>query len=266
LGGPFVAKCAKTVQVMKNTMMKKTLTFRSALLLLLAGDVLCLAACKEEPDLPDDPHVPQVNPFTGVWKAEDMEYWQFRQDGTGGKAASVSGPFPDEFSFFVYAGQDVQTAPSGGTLVMVDGSGGDGSVSVTRYQFRIIGNQAALGSGPDLTLERVSGNPAVLSIANHLIGEWSAEWSSIHGLTWSLKYRSDGTVKTFHHEAGHQFENAYAMRGNTLVIFGAWRFGIAPVMARLESLGGGKWRVTETQTEPEPAEWTYTKVEAAEWL
>jgi hypothetical protein len=247
--------------------MKKTLPFRLSLLLLLAVGVFGLAACKGEPDLPDDPHVPLVNPFTGVWNGGG-EYWEFRPDGTGGRAALASGPFPDDFGFFVYAGQDVQTAPMEGSLVVVDGSGGADSVNVTRYEFQITGNQAVLSpaAGPSLTLERISGGPEVLSLTNRLIGEWSAEWSSAHGLTWSLKYRVDGTVKTYHHEVGHQFENAYALRGNTLVLFGAWRFGIAPVRAELSPLEDGKWQVTETQAEPAPATWIYTKVVAAEWL
>jgi len=50
--------------------MKKALPFRRSLLLLLAWPLalaLCLAACKTEPDLPGDPHVPLINPFIGVW-------------------------------------------------------------------------------------------------------------------------------------------------------------------------------------------------------
>jgi len=246
---------------------------KQTLLLLLTAQTLCLAACKREPDLPADPHVPLMNPFTGVWKAGGqhvaLEYWQFRPDGTGGRAATQAGPFHDNFSFFVYAGQDVQAAPSHGSLLMLDGSVGADSVSITRYEFSIVQNQATLtpatGELP-VTLERVSGSPQVLSLTNPLIGEWSADWSgSEHGLTWSLKYRADGTVKAFHHQAGHQFENAYALRGNTLVIFGEWRFGIAPVIAEVSPLENGAWRVTEMQPNPPPAEWIYTKVGAAQW-
>jgi len=238
---------------------------RQTLLLLLAALILCPAACKKEPDLPDDPHVPLVNPFTGVWKETETRYWQFRPDGTGGRAATQAGPFHNNFCFFVYAGQDVQAAPSEGSLVILDGS-----VGVTRYEFSIEGNRAALSpqpSEPPVTLERLSGGPQVLSLTNQLIGEWSADWSgSEHGLTWSFKYRADGTVKAFHHQAGHQFENAYALRGNTLVIFGVWRFGIAPVTGELSPLENGKWQLTETQSNPPPANWVYTKVAAAEWL
>ena len=241
---------------------------RQIFLLFPAALVFCLAACKEEPDLPPDPHVSLVNSFIGVWKTDmgmSAQYWQFRTDGTGGRADTQEGPFPDNFSFFVYAGQDVQTAPSQGSLLILEGS----PVNVTHYRFSIANNQATLtatGESP-VTLERVIGSPQALSLTNPLIGEWSADWTgSEHGLTWSLKYRADGTVKVYHHAVGHQFENAYAMRGNTLVIFGDKRFGIAPVIAEISQQGNGKWRVTETQSNPAPAEWTYTKVAAAEWL
>jgi len=247
---------------------------KKILLLLLAvwplALVLCLAACKKETDLPADPHVPLMNPFIGVWN-DGGQHWQFRPDGTGGRAAAQAGPFSDDFSFFVYAGQDVQAAPSQGSLVMLDDSGGADSVNVTRYEFLIANNQATLtvsGASGELhiTLERVSGSPQALSLTNPLIGEWSADWTgSEHGLTWSLKYRADGTVKTYHHAVRHQFENAYALRGNTLVILGELRFGNAPVTAELSQLENGAWRVTETQSNPAPAEWVYTKVAAAQW-
>jgi hypothetical protein len=141
---------------------------KQTLLLLLAVLALCLAACKREPDLPADPHVPLMNTFIGVWNAGG-EYWQFRPDGTGGKAVVQAGPFSNDFSFFVYAGQDVQTAPSKGSLVILEGS----PVVVTRYEFSIAGNQATLS--PSITLERVSGSPQVLKLTNQLIGEWSAD-------------------------------------------------------------------------------------------
>jgi hypothetical protein len=230
---------------------------------------ICVAACKKEPDLPADPHVPLVNPFTGVWKAGG-EYWQFRSDGTGGRAAIEKGPFPDEFSFFVYAGQDVRAAPSEGSLVILDDSNND----VMRYIFSIEQNQATLtlpsSPEPSFTLERVSGAPRVLSLKNQLIGEWSADWTGIHSETnpgsikWSFKYRADGTVKTYHHGL-HQFENGYALRGDILVIFGAWRFSIEPVTANIYKLENGTWQITETQLYPQPVEWSYTKVTAAEW-
>jgi len=240
--------------------MKKILPF----LLLIT---LCLAACKEEPDLPDDPHVYMLNSFIGVWNAGG-EYWQFKSDGTGGRAAAEKGLFPNDFSFFVYAGQDVRAAPSEGSLVILDDS--DSGVVVTHYVFSIAQNKAALnpsGGGGTITLERVSGAPYALSLTNPLIGEWSAQWTGNHGgnNTWSLKYRADGTVKAYHHGL-HQFENGYAMRGNILVIFGAWRFSIEPVIAEINKLEDGAWQVSEKQASPAPVEWLYTKVAAADWL
>jgi len=239
--------------------MKKTLLFFLA--------VFCLASCKKEPDLPDDPHVPLINPFIGVW-TNGEEYWQFKPDGTGGRAATETGPFPDEFSFFVYAGQDVQTAPSEGDIVILDDS--ISGVIVTHYKFLIEKGEAALTIQPSeavITLEKTSGSPAVLNMANRFIGEWTAQWTGSHGgnLTWSLKYRDDGTVKTYHHGL-HQFENGYVLRGNILVIFGAWRFSIEPVIAEINKTEDGKYHVTEKQLSPAPVEWDYTKVVIAEWL
>jgi hypothetical protein len=247
--------------------MKTTLFLKILFFLLPAAGIPGIAACKGEPALPGDPHVPLVNPFPGVWRAGPLEYWLFRGDGTGGRAALAEGPFPDDFCFLVYAGQDSQTAPPEGTLVLLDDSG-SGDAAMSRWEFQIEGNHAELTAvpGTSLTLERVRGGPDVLVLTNMLTGEWSADWPGLHGLTWSFKYRSDGTVKAFHHGAGHQFENAYVLRGNTLVIFGAWRFGAAPVRADITVLDGGRLLVTETQAEPPPAEWTYTKVNAAEWL
>lgn len=253
--------------------MKKTL------LLLLV--VLCVAACKEEPDLPDDPHILFINnSFIGVWKTGEG-YWQFRTDGTGGKAASSTGTFPDTFSFLVYAGQDVQKTPLNGTLVIVEDVGA--SFAVTRYSFDIDGNEAELTEKTQATasssssskspfiLERVSGAPAPITLTNPLIGEWSATWDGLHDGsnkddTWSIKYRDDGTVKTYHLGVRHQFENAYAVRGNKLVIFGLWRFSINPIISDIQNTGVGKWNVNETQAYPSPSKWVYTKVDAAQWL
>jgi hypothetical protein len=231
------------------------------ILLLMA--VLCITACKKEPDLPADPHVPLLNPFIGVWNVGE-EYWQFNRDGTGGRAAAEMGPFPDDFSFFIYAGQDVQTTPSEGILVMLDDSNGE----VLCYDFLIAQNRATLSlPGQSMTMERISSAPYALSLTNQLIGEWSAQWTGSHGdsNTWSFKYRSDGTVKAYHH-GSHQFENGYVLRGNTLVIFGIWRFGIEPVVAQIHNPENGRWQVSETQSNPAPAEWIYTKVAAADWL
>jgi hypothetical protein len=252
--------------------MKKTLSFQRLFLLLLAALVFCLAACKKEPDLPDDPHVPLVNPFVGVWSVGgSTEYWQFRPDGTGGRAAAQAGPFLNDFSFFIYAGQDVRSAPSEGSLIILDDN------AVTRYEFSIADGHhrtATLtpggGGGVSVTLDQISGDPQALGMTNPFIGEWSADWSlpgNEHDSqsTWSLKYRADGTVKVFHRGVDHQFENAYTVRGNTLVILGEMRFSLAPVVARIDQQENGRWQVTETQSNPPPAGWIYTKVAAAKW-
>ena len=237
--------------------------------LLLAALVICLAACKKEPDLPPggDPHIPPVNSFIGVWKAGG-QYWEFRRDGTGGRAATQEGPFPDDFSFLFFDGKGTEAAPP--SLLILEGS----PVTVKCYKFTIAGNGATLtpvATGSPITLSRVSGEPQVVSLTNDLIGEWSAQWhlpsqgEHSSALEWSIKYYADGTVKVYHHAVGHQFENAYALRGNTLVIYGAWRFSIAPVTANISSQGNGKWQVNETQSNPDPADWVYTKVNAAKW-
>jgi hypothetical protein len=252
-------------------MLKKPSPFRLAFFLMLAAGVFYIAACKLEDDLPDDPHVPLINPFIGVWHTES-EYWQFRTDGTGGRASAESGPFGNNFSFFIYAGQDVQSAPSNGNLIILDGTG---SIAVTRYVFTIDGNNAVLenkSGGADKTLVRQSGSPQALSLTNDLIGEWSADWSGSGqtgdhaGRVWSIKYRADGTVKTYHHSVKHQFENGYALRENTLVIFGYMRFSINPVIAEISIIQEGKWEAAEIQTSPGPAEWEYTRVSEAQWL
>jgi len=243
---------------------------RKTLLFLLVASTICLAACKVEPDLPDDPHVPLVNPFIGVWKT-GAEYWRFNPNGTGGKASTQSGPFPDSFSFLYFNGKGNHghAAPS---LVILEDSNGE--VSVTRYTYSSATVQwatltPATGESP-VMLERVSGSPQVISLTNSLIGEWLADWTGSHNTgssTWSLKYYTDGTVKMYHHGMGdHQFENAYALRGNTLVIFGTLRFMIAPIIGEINQQGNGKWHVQERQTNPVPVEWTYTKVATAEWL
>jgi len=250
-------------------MSNKAPLFRRFLLFLLAAWFLWLAACKQEPDLPDDPHVTLINPFIGVWYAQDEgKYWQFRTDGTGGKADAEAGPFPDDFSFFIYAGQDVRTVPGSGCLVIV----GDDDAAL--YHFTIEGNEAYLKDSMMVTVElkRVSGSPQALNLNNLLIGEWSADWTGgYNGLTWSLKYRADGTVKTFHHQVRHQFENAYVLRKDKLVIFGDLRFGIEPIIAVISTLDNGNLYVEELPLDPMPngwvrANWTYTKVATAEWL
>jgi hypothetical protein len=253
---------------------------KKILILLLAAWplalALCLAACKTEPDLPADPHVPLVNPFVGLWEASG-QYWKFSPNGTGGRAASEDGPFNNDFSFLYFNGKGTRTPRANPSLLILEDT--NGAVSVTRYGYSsATADWATLTpatGGANVTLRRISGSPQVLNITNDLIGEWSAQWaiqSSGDGhenyTTWSLKYYADGTVKTYHHSVddyGHQFENAYALRGGTLVIFGAMRFS-EPVVADITQQGNGKRFVQETQSTYGLAKWYYTKVNAAEWL
>ena len=240
-----------------------------------------------------DPYDPVVNPFIGIWSAGG-EYWEFRRDGTGGRAATDAGPF-NNFSFFVHIKPDGDDSWLGvSSLVLLsDGSGGTPPpVNVTRYTYSIEGTQATLtgvGGVSNITLTRESGRPQSLNLKNSLIdGDWTADWK-LNGVSWasdtmetnqwSLKYRADGTVKTYHHSAGHQFENAYALRGNTLVIYGQRRFSGAnapyepfiAVRAEISEQGDGTWKVQELDSNFPVAvpgvliEWRYTKDDAVKW-
>jgi hypothetical protein len=246
---------------------------RRVCLALLAA--LLAAACKQEPDDEGDPHAPLVNPFTGVWRVsggESLEnsFLKFNTNGTGGLGESAAAAGGDDFSFLVYAGQDVQDIPSSGTLVTLSGSGAGIAVSV--YGFTVSGGSITLNpqnGGSSLTLERVSGSPAVLELSTPFLGEWTADWSTgEHGRSWSWKYRADGTAKTFHHEVRHQFENSYVTRGGVLALFGDLRFGYAgnAVFGGFTVNGADSITVTERQATPSPAVWTYTRVSSAPWL
>ena len=251
-----------------------------------------------------DPYVSVVNPFIGVWKETNEKFWQFRPDGTGGKAATADGPFRDDFSFFVHIKQAAdETGDTSLVLIEDDISATPpsppsdpvpGLVKVTRYTFtdgHHITLTPAAAAGTAITLEAVDVSPQALSLTNPLIGEWATKWSlngtawasdtSPYTNQWSLKYRADGTVKTYHHSAGHQFENAYALRGSTLVIYGQRRFcgragnaGPNPtfeaIKAEISSLGNDSWRVQEWESwapaqNPAKALWIYTKVDEAKW-
>jgi hypothetical protein len=231
--------------------------------------------------------------FIGTWKETDGKFWQFKTDGTGGTAATQTGPFSNDFSFLVHIKQDADETGVTSLVLLSDGSGGTPPpVNVTRYTFSIADNQRTLtpvAGGSSITLERVSGRPQALSLKNALIdGEWTADWK-LNGVSWasetmetnqwSLKYRADGTVKTYHHSAGHQFENAYALRGNTLVIYGQRRFSGAnapytpfiAVRAEISLQEDGTWKVQELDSNFPVAvpgvliEWRYTKDDAAKW-
>ncbi|MDR1362904.1 MAG: hypothetical protein LBJ35_02480 [Spirochaetaceae bacterium] len=239
-------------------------------LFFIAAFFMLLAACKQEPEeAGSDPHTPQINPFTGVWRilGEEERFREFRIDGTGGDGLTAAAAFGNNFSFLVYAGQDVQTVPQSGVLLTLSGAAADG---INLYSFKVNGSRITLsGGGETLTLERVRGSPAVLELYNSFLGEWTADWDlGEHGRSWSWKYRADGTAKTLHHEIKHQFENAYLTRGNVLVLFGDLRFGYngLPVFAVFTRGGSDKITVTEQQTHISPAVWAYTRVDSAPWL
>jgi len=66
----------------------------------------------------------------------------------------------------------------------------------------------------------------------------------------------------YHRSAGHQFENGYTLRGDTLVICGNMRFAANPIKATIENQEDGTWKATETGG---TTYYIYTKVDAAEW-
>jgi len=238
--------------------------------------LLCVFGCSNDPDdhyYYDDHEGPvgMVNPLIGIWKA-GSEYWQFKQDGTGGKAASATGAFPNNFSFFVYLESQFYASSSNKqqSLVLFDDSG-----NATRYLLAMTApNRAALTApsegGETITLEKVNGVPSALKLKNTLIGEYSATWYAANGTqstgTWSIAYYTDGTAKFYHNTAGHQFQNSYAIRGDKLVIYGNMRFGglnatIAPIVATISKQEDGTLKITETAG----IYYVYTKVNAATW-
>jgi hypothetical protein len=128
---------------------------------------------------------------------------------------------------------------------------------------------SAQEGGTSAVLERVSGGPEALALSIPFIGEWTAEWDAgEHGLSWSWKYRADGTAKTLHHEVGHQFENSYITRGGLLVQFGYLRFGYGgrPVFGDFTLDGEDRIIITEKQSHISSVNWVYTRVSSAPWL
>jgi len=196
---------------------------------------LCALAVFAQPVLsakgkPEE-HIPVVNPFIGVWQTSGGEYWRFNIDGTGGVAAKPDGPFADDFSFLVWVGTGITPRyPRQNTLAIARGGETDpAKLNVELYSYTLGEGTAVLKrDGSELTLTRISGSPAPLELApNPMLGSWEAKWNGNNhdGAlgTWSFLYRSDGTVKTYHHKL-HQFENAYLVRNNILLIIGEWRF------------------------------------------
>lgn len=213
----------------------------------------------------------QASPFTGVWRTSEGVFYQFNADGTGGAADTADGPFEDGFSFLTWSGTGITPGyPRQNTLALVFSSGGGLSGAVVDvYAYTVSGGtiSAKTQDGKALVLTRVSGLPAPLALKTHpLLGEWEAVWNGQNHSgalgTWSFLYRADGTVKTYHHRL-HQFENAYLVRGNLLVIIGEWRFHpLLPVnTALITALDGGRLRVTESNG----VSWDYTRKNKARW-
>jgi hypothetical protein len=172
------------------------------------------------------------NIFVGQWKVNTGVYYRFNADGTGGVSESPEGNFVENFSFLSWEGTGITpNYPRQNTLLLANGQGDSPqNVTVKLYSYTANGDTVTAqdGDGNQLVFTRVSGAPAVLNVLPHpLLGQWEAKWNGGNhdGAlgTWSLLYRTDGTVKTYHHRL-HQFDNAYLVRGNVLIILGEWRF------------------------------------------
>jgi hypothetical protein len=210
------------------------------------------------------------NIFVGQWQLDTDVYYRFNTDGTGGISESPNGAFSEEFSFLTWEGTGITTGyPRSNTLLLASGSGNSPQdVTVKLYTYTESGNTVNLdGGGKTLVFTRVEGNPAPLNIRSHpLLGQWEAKWNGGNhdGAlgTWSFLYRPDGTVRAYHHRL-HQFDNAYLVRGNVLVILGEWRFHPAfPV-----NLGGitVKGKDSVFVREASGTTWDYKKKSKVAW-
>jgi len=172
------------------------------------------------------------NIFVGQWTLNNGDYYRFNTDGTGSVSKSPEGSFIEDFSFLCWEGTGITpNYPRQNTLLLASGPGNSPQdVTVKLYSYTANGDtiKAQDGDGNQLVFTRVSGTPAPLDVRPHpLLGQWEAKWNGGNhdGAlgTWSLLYRPDGTVKTYHHRL-HQFDNAYLVRGNVLITLGEWRF------------------------------------------
>jgi len=172
------------------------------------------------------------NIFVGQWKLDTGVYYRFNTDGTGGISQSPEGSFIEEFSFLTWEGTGVTPGyPKLNTLLLATGPGNSPTdITIKLYSYTASGDtiKAQDSEEKQLVFTRIAGKPAPLEIRSHpLLGQWEAKWNGEHHDgsmgTWSFLYRPDGTVKTYHHRL-HQFDNAYLVRGNILIIIGEWRF------------------------------------------
>jgi len=211
------------------------------------------------------------NIFVGQWRLDTGGYYRFNTDGTGGVSESPEGNFVEEFSFLSWEGTGITPGyPRQNTLLLASGSGNSPQdVTVKLYSYTQESGdtvRAQDGEGNLLVFTRVAGNPAPLDVRPHpLLGQWEAKWNGGNhdGAlgTWSFLYRTDGTVRAYHHRL-HQFDNAYLVRGNILVILGEWRFHPAfPVNAGGITVKGKSVFVREIGG----TTWDYKKKAKAAW-
>lgn len=209
--------------------------------------------------------------FIGTWRTSGGEYYRFNTDGTGGIASSADAFFGDDFSFLVWNGTgETPGYPRQNTLGIISGDTTDpAAVRVRLYRYTTGNGTVSLREpgGETIVFTRITGSPAPLDLTPHpLLGQWEAKWNGQNHSgalgTWSFLYRPDGTVRTYHHRL-HQFDNAYVVRGDVLVIIGEWRFHPAlPVNVALLTV---KHRDTVGAREAGGTTWDYVRKERAAW-
>jgi len=212
------------------------------------------------------------NIFVGQWKVDTGGYYRFNADGTGGVSETPEGTFSEEFNFLSWEGTGVTPGnPKVNTLLLASGSGSSlQDITLKLFSYTSESNdtvKAQDSEGNQLVFTRIAGKPAPLDVRPHpLLGQWEAKWNGGNhdGAlgTWSFLYRPDGTVKTYHHRL-HQFDNAYLVRGNILVIIGEWRFHPAfPVNVGVIT---SKGKNTIFVKEVGGTTWDYKKKNKAVW-
>jgi len=173
------------------------------------------------------------NIFVGQWRLDTGVYYRFNADGSGGISQSPDGSVIEDFSFLTWEGTGVTPDyPRLNTLLLASGSGSSAQdITLKLYSYTSESSdtvRAQDSEGNQFVFTRIAGTPAPLDVRPHpLLGQWEARWNGGNhdGAlgTWSMLYRPDGTVRTYHHRL-HQFDNAYLVRGNIVIIIGEWRF------------------------------------------